>query len=176
MQVVGAVAAQPRLGSAELGRWITELHHGLFRSAVTGQANAILVSRRFTVSEERTLMVSTYGERRVAQGLRLERVVHIPPHLELQPFLDGKLFGKRELCPVDSGARERVPAQSSSVESRRICERIEVEVPVLRRRGEAVRTQGPILRDGLAVRDQLYSAPIAREIVQGTPIETDGYR
>src|SRR5882724_9211424 len=42
MTAVGAVAARPRLGSAELGRWITELHHGLFRSAFTGQANAIL--------------------------------------------------------------------------------------------------------------------------------------
>jgi endonuclease/exonuclease/phosphatase family metal-dependent hydrolase len=77
MQAVGAVAAEPRLGSAELGRWITELHHGFFRSAVTGQANAILVSRRFTVSHERTLMVSAYGERRVAQGLRLDGSIFV---------------------------------------------------------------------------------------------------
>ena len=77
MRAVGAVAAKPRLGSAELGRWITELHHGLFRSAVTGQANAILISRRFAVSEEHTLMVSTYGERRVAQGLRLDDSIFV---------------------------------------------------------------------------------------------------
>jgi endonuclease/exonuclease/phosphatase family metal-dependent hydrolase len=77
MQAVGAVAAQPRLWSAELGRWITELHHGLFRSAVTGQANAILVGPRLTVSHERTLMVSTYGERRVVQGLRLDGSIFV---------------------------------------------------------------------------------------------------
>jgi len=43
MQSFGAVDARPLLGSAELGRLITELHHGLFRSAVSGQANAILL-------------------------------------------------------------------------------------------------------------------------------------
>ena len=77
MQAAGAVAAEPRLGSAELGRWITELHHGLFRSAFTGQANAILVSSRFTVSHERTLMVSGSGERRVAQGLSLDGSIFV---------------------------------------------------------------------------------------------------
>src|SRR3954451_19261578 len=41
MTAVGAVAAQPRLRSAELGRLVTELHHGILRSALTGQANAI---------------------------------------------------------------------------------------------------------------------------------------
>ena len=72
MQAVGAVAADPRLGSAVLGRWITELHHGLVRSALTGQANAILVAPRFAISQERTVVVSSAGERRVAQGLRLD--------------------------------------------------------------------------------------------------------
>ena len=43
MRSFGAVAARPLLGSAELGRAITGLHHGLFRSAFTGQANAILL-------------------------------------------------------------------------------------------------------------------------------------
>lgn len=72
MQAVGAVAAGPRVGSAELGRWVTELHHGLFRSAWTGQANAILVAPRFGISHEQTLVVSSAGERRVVQGLRLD--------------------------------------------------------------------------------------------------------
>jgi endonuclease/exonuclease/phosphatase family metal-dependent hydrolase len=45
MHAFGAVAARPLLGSVEVGRLITELHHGLFRSAVAGQANAILVRR-----------------------------------------------------------------------------------------------------------------------------------
>src|SRR5215468_232173 len=47
MRSSGAVAARPRLRSAELGRLITWLDHGLFRSAFTGQANAILVDRDF---------------------------------------------------------------------------------------------------------------------------------
>lgn len=45
MRAFGAVAARPLLGSAKLGGAITELHHGLLRSAVTGQANAILLAR-----------------------------------------------------------------------------------------------------------------------------------
>ena len=73
MTAVGAVAAPPRLVSAELGRWITELHHGLIRSAFTGQANAILADR--AVTEERTLTVSRAGERRLCQSLRVGDVV-----------------------------------------------------------------------------------------------------
>ena len=41
MQSFGAVAARPRLGSAELGHLITELNYGLFRSAFTGQAGVV---------------------------------------------------------------------------------------------------------------------------------------
>jgi endonuclease/exonuclease/phosphatase family metal-dependent hydrolase len=74
MQSLGVVAARPRLGSAELGRWITELHHGLFRSAFTGQANALLVARDLRVHDERTLTVSTGGERRVCQTVRVDDV------------------------------------------------------------------------------------------------------
>jgi endonuclease/exonuclease/phosphatase family metal-dependent hydrolase len=72
MTAVGAVAARPLLWSAELGRWITELHHGRFRSAVTGQANAILLARRFALSHERTLVVSRSGERRVCHSVLLD--------------------------------------------------------------------------------------------------------
>jgi len=46
MQSFGAVAARPKLGSAELGGAVTALNRGLFRSAFTGQANAILLDRR----------------------------------------------------------------------------------------------------------------------------------
>ena len=45
MYSFGATAARPLLGSAEIGRLITELHHGVFRSAVAGQANAIMIRR-----------------------------------------------------------------------------------------------------------------------------------
>jgi endonuclease/exonuclease/phosphatase family metal-dependent hydrolase len=71
MAALGAVAARPRLWSAELGRLITEVDHGRFRSALTGQANAILLTRALRVRQERTLMVSRSGERRVCQAVRV---------------------------------------------------------------------------------------------------------
>jgi endonuclease/exonuclease/phosphatase family metal-dependent hydrolase len=70
MQAFAAIAARPRAG-AELGRRLTELHHGLLRSAVTGQANAILVARRLEAAEEGTLVISESGERRVCQAVRV---------------------------------------------------------------------------------------------------------
>ena len=72
MQAVGEVARAPRLGSAELGRRLTELHHGMLRSAFTGEGDAILVAPRFAVSHERTLIVSASGLRRIVHGLRLD--------------------------------------------------------------------------------------------------------
>jgi endonuclease/exonuclease/phosphatase family metal-dependent hydrolase len=72
MAAVAAVAARPRLRSAALGRVVTELHHGLFRSALTGQANAILLARTLSQGEERSLAVSSGGERRVCLAVRVE--------------------------------------------------------------------------------------------------------
>jgi endonuclease/exonuclease/phosphatase family metal-dependent hydrolase len=74
MTAVGALAARPRLISAELGRLVTELHHGLLRSAFTGQANAILVARELRVpaSAEHRLDRPGEGERRVCQTVRIE--------------------------------------------------------------------------------------------------------
>ena len=68
MQSVGAVAAAPLLRSAELGRWITELNHGFLRSAVTGEALAILVASRHDVAEEQTWDV---GPNRLLLGIQL---------------------------------------------------------------------------------------------------------
>ena len=72
MAAIGAVAARPRLGSAELGRLLTDLDHGLLRSAFTGQANAILVARQHRVEETRSITISRRGEgeRRVCQAVR----------------------------------------------------------------------------------------------------------
>lgn len=76
MTSIGALAARPRLLSAQLGRVITDVHHGLFRSAFTGQANAVLVRRSFRVREESSLRISRSGEgeRRVCQAVRLAEV------------------------------------------------------------------------------------------------------
>jgi endonuclease/exonuclease/phosphatase family metal-dependent hydrolase len=73
MRSVSAVARRPRLGSAGLGRWITTLNHGLFRSAFTGEADAILVDRRFGVSDERRTVVATAPLRRVVHSVLLDR-------------------------------------------------------------------------------------------------------
>jgi endonuclease/exonuclease/phosphatase family metal-dependent hydrolase len=59
MQVFGEVAAWPMLGpipvTAEVGRHLTDLNPGLFRSAFEGQANAILVRRTITARHVVTL-------------------------------------------------------------------------------------------------------------------------
>lgn len=73
MTAVAAVAARPRLLSAELGRLITDVHHGLLRSAFTGQANAMLIRRSLRALEERSFRISRRGEgeRRVCQAVRV---------------------------------------------------------------------------------------------------------
>jgi endonuclease/exonuclease/phosphatase family metal-dependent hydrolase len=74
MTAVGDVAQRPRLGpipsTAELGRLITELHHGLFRSAFTGQANAILLRPELRLLDHRSIPLNPYSFRR-AQARRL---------------------------------------------------------------------------------------------------------
>jgi endonuclease/exonuclease/phosphatase family metal-dependent hydrolase len=72
MQAVSAVARRPRLFSAELGRWVTELHHGLFRSALTGEADAILVGPGVALDDARMQVVSDTGLRRIAHRVRLD--------------------------------------------------------------------------------------------------------
>jgi endonuclease/exonuclease/phosphatase family metal-dependent hydrolase len=72
MHSVSAVARTARLGSAELGRWISELNHGLFRSAFTGEADAILVDARFGVSDERRIVVATAPLRRIVHSVLLD--------------------------------------------------------------------------------------------------------
>jgi endonuclease/exonuclease/phosphatase family metal-dependent hydrolase len=71
---VGAVAQRPTLGpfpsTAELGRIITEVDHGLLRSAFTGQANAILLGPQLSVVESRHVILNPLRFRR-AQARRL---------------------------------------------------------------------------------------------------------
>ena len=82
MTAVGAVAARPRLVSAELGRAVTDLNHGLLRSAVTGQANAILVAARLRIAGRWTTVLNPSRlrrrggarERRVCQAVRVDGV------------------------------------------------------------------------------------------------------
>jgi endonuclease/exonuclease/phosphatase family metal-dependent hydrolase len=74
MTAVADVTKPPRIGpfpsSAELGRIITDLNHGLLRSAFTGQANAILLGEGLRVLEHRHLVLNSFRFRR-AQARRL---------------------------------------------------------------------------------------------------------
>lgn len=71
---VGEVAQRPTLGpfpsTAELGRILTEPDHGRFRSAFTGQANAILLAPGLRVLETRHVVLNPFRFRR-AQARRL---------------------------------------------------------------------------------------------------------
>ena len=77
MRVFGEVAARPMLGPipvpAEVGRRLTDLNPGLFRSAFEGQANAILVRRK--IMARHVLTLNPLGFRfRTARRLRLPPV------------------------------------------------------------------------------------------------------
>jgi endonuclease/exonuclease/phosphatase family metal-dependent hydrolase len=94
MTAVADVARRPMLGpfpaTPEVGRVITDVHHGLFRSAFTGQANAVLVAPGLRVVQHRYLVLNPWSfrrrfdigtrlqlawarERRICQVLRLAR-------------------------------------------------------------------------------------------------------
>jgi endonuclease/exonuclease/phosphatase family metal-dependent hydrolase len=82
MTAVGTVAAAPHLGPlrwpAAVGRVVTELHHGMLRSAFTGQANAVLVARRHHVLETETLVLNPCRFRRgQARWLGLDLVARL---------------------------------------------------------------------------------------------------
>jgi endonuclease/exonuclease/phosphatase family metal-dependent hydrolase len=63
-----AVARRPWL-PVWLGGWITRLHQGVLRSAISGQANAILLRPPLAVRDHR--------ERQISEGLRERRVCHV---------------------------------------------------------------------------------------------------
>ena len=71
---VGDVASRPPLGAA-VGRAITALDHGVIRSAVSGQGNAVWVSPRLRVLEHHALPLNPLRfRRREARTLGLGRV------------------------------------------------------------------------------------------------------
>jgi endonuclease/exonuclease/phosphatase family metal-dependent hydrolase len=77
MRASWAVARRPLLWSATLGKWLTDLHHGVLRSAFTGEADAILTARRLSLSDARSQQVSTHGLRRIVHGVRLDGDVYV---------------------------------------------------------------------------------------------------
>jgi endonuclease/exonuclease/phosphatase family metal-dependent hydrolase len=69
----GDVAARPRALSPRLGRRLTDLHHGVLRSAFSGQGNAIQVSPRLRVLSHTRLVLNAYRFRaRLARELALD--------------------------------------------------------------------------------------------------------
>ena len=71
MEAFVAVARGAPLGVLA-GRLLTSLHHGLIRSACSGQANAILVAPGLRARDGGALQISEPGrERRVCHGVRL---------------------------------------------------------------------------------------------------------
>ena len=72
MAVTSAVARRPRLRSAELGRRITDVHHGRLRSAFTGEADAMLISEKLRFGDERSAVIGNRPLRRIAHSIRLD--------------------------------------------------------------------------------------------------------
>jgi endonuclease/exonuclease/phosphatase family metal-dependent hydrolase len=73
MRASGAVAARPLLGSARVGEAITDVNHGLLRSAFTGQANAILLTHELRPLAQDSVVLNPRGfRRRKARELDLD--------------------------------------------------------------------------------------------------------
>jgi endonuclease/exonuclease/phosphatase family metal-dependent hydrolase len=131
MQAAGAVARRPRVASAELGRWVTRTHLGIVRSAVGGQANAVLVSHDHRIDRPFSAVVSDTGERRLCHGVRvdddvcvanfhltgayaerqLRRVVDVVEAQELERCV---LAGDVNLCPEESDAYDLMRSRGFS--------------------------------------------------------------
>jgi endonuclease/exonuclease/phosphatase family metal-dependent hydrolase len=82
MKVVAEVARKPRLGSATLGRYVTDVNHGLLRSAFTGEADAILIRSAHGVARPRFRAVGTSGLRRIVHGAQVDDVFVANCHTE----------------------------------------------------------------------------------------------
>ena len=77
MQAVSAIARAPRLRNAELGRLLTELNHGVLRSAVTGEAGAILVAPGHVLGDPQVKVVSSGGLRRIAHSVLVDGEIRV---------------------------------------------------------------------------------------------------
>src|SRR5919109_406717 len=82
MAAVGAVAARPTIGplpsTPELGRRLTAIDHGRFRSAFSGQANAVLVVAGLRVLESHDIVLNPRRFRRAqARWLGLDLVARL---------------------------------------------------------------------------------------------------
>jgi endonuclease/exonuclease/phosphatase family metal-dependent hydrolase len=82
MTAVGDVARRPSVGpfpsTPEIGRVLTDINHGLFRSLFTGQANAVLLHSDLELLEHRRIVLNPFRFRRAqARKLGLERAARL---------------------------------------------------------------------------------------------------
>jgi endonuclease/exonuclease/phosphatase family metal-dependent hydrolase len=87
MQAFGAIAARPLFRSVALGRLTTAINQGLFRSALTGQANAILLQPELRVLGEDSIVLNPLAFRR-----RISRELHLSRRMR------GKWARERRVC------------------------------------------------------------------------------
>jgi endonuclease/exonuclease/phosphatase family metal-dependent hydrolase len=95
-----AVARRPWL-PAWMAGWITRLHQGVFRSAISGQANAILLRPPLAVREHR--------ERQISDGPRERRVCHV---VRADGLVVGNLHASNDARRRDVAADELLRALS----------------------------------------------------------------
>jgi endonuclease/exonuclease/phosphatase family metal-dependent hydrolase len=145
MHAVGAVARRPLLRRG--ARVLTGLHHGLLRSALTGEADAILSTRPAS-----NLGVTVVGEkrlRRIAQTVELDGVTVVNFHVDgdhdqLERVL--ALAGERAIVAGDANLSAR-PANAFSLPLAGCIDQIYVR--------------------GLAVLDGPHAWPVERRTVDG---------
>jgi endonuclease/exonuclease/phosphatase family metal-dependent hydrolase len=145
MHASGAVARRPLLPAA--ARAVTSLHHGLLRSAVTGEAGAILTrSRPQAVG---VYVVGTSRLRRVAHAVELGGITVVNFHIDgdLAQFERVlALAGERSIVAGDTN----LPAVDATGFSRPLAGSID-----------------QILVRGLALRDGPAAWPVERRTVAG---------
>jgi endonuclease/exonuclease/phosphatase family metal-dependent hydrolase len=78
MRAVADVAARSRLGPMwEAGRVVTDFHPGVLRSLLTGQANVILLARRFALPLRALLVLNPRNFRRSQRGPLALETAHL---------------------------------------------------------------------------------------------------
>lgn len=105
MRAFAARTRRARLGAAA-GRVLTATHHGLLRSAFTGQANAILVRADLAAEDLRSIVISERRQHpRVCQAVRVDgRIVVANLHASgevAQRQIDRALAWLADLVHVD---------------------------------------------------------------------------
>jgi hypothetical protein len=119
MHVFGEVAARPLLGpipiTAEVGRHLTDINPGLFRSGFEGQANAILVSR--TITARHVLTLNPFGFRfQTARRLGLPLLRELAWGKERRQALAVRIEGGALLVNLHATNAHDVRIQEAEVE------------------------------------------------------------